>query len=162
MAEKGGLSVGKKAPSFTLPDQDGKDVKIDDFRGKWVVLYFYPKDNTPGCTTEAIDFTKNMEDFKKLDSVILGVSPDSQKSHKNFCEKQNLRVTLLSDSEKKVLKQYGAWQLKKMYGRESMGVVRSTYLIDPEGKLSHVWPKVKVKGHVEEVKNKLAELKKAG
>lgn len=161
MGKKETISVGKKAPAFTLPNQDGKEVSIEDYRGKWVVLYFYPKDNTPGCTTEALDFSKLSGEYKKLNSVILGVSPDSQKSHKSFCEKRGLKITLLSDPDKSVLKKFGVWKLKKMYGRESMGVVRTTYLIDPEGTVAHTWPKVSVKGHAEKVKEKLAELKKA-
>jgi len=153
------LSEGKEAPDFCLPDQDKREVCLSNFRGKWVVLYFYPKDNTSGCTREAQDFTEKLEEFEKLGAVILGVSPDSPKSHRNFREKKNLRVTLLSDQEHRVLETYGAWQLKKMYGREYYGVVRSTYLIDPEGRIARIWPKVKVKGHVEEVLNTLKELR---
>ena len=153
------LSEGKEAPDFCLPDQDKREVCLSNFRGKWVVLYFYPKDNTSGCTREAQDFTEKLEEFEKLGAVILGISPDSPKSHRNFREKKNLRVTLLSDQEHRVLETYGAWQLKKMYGREYYGVVRSTYLIDPEGRIARIWPKVKVKGHVEEVLNTLKELR---
>ena len=154
------LSEGKEAPDFCLPDQDKREVCLSNFRGKWVVLYFYPKDNTSGCTREAQGFTEKLEEFEKLGAVILGISPDSPKSHRNFREKKNLRVTLLSDQEHRVLETYGAWQLKKMYGREYYGVVRSTYLIDPEGRIARIWPKVKVKGHVEEVLNTLKELRR--
>ncbi len=158
MGEK--LEIGKKAPDFCLPDQNNKEVCLEDFRGKWVILYFYPKDNTSGCTREAIDFTEHLDEINSLNAVVLGVSPDSVKSHVRFREKHGLKVTLLSDPEHEVLETYGAWQLKKMYGREYYGVVRSTFLIDPEGKIAFIWPKVKVKGHVEAVIEKLKELQK--
>ncbi len=153
------IEVGEMAPDFCLPNQDETEICLRDLRGKWVVLYFYPKDNTPGCTKEAIDFSEHLPDFNELDAVILGVSPDSPKKHRNFIEKKNLKITLLSDENKEVLEKYGVWQLKKMYGREYMGVVRTTYLIDPEGKVAARWDKVKVKGHAEKVKEKLKELK---
>ena len=153
------LNVGEKAPDFSLPDQNEKTVSLSQLQGKWVVLYFYPKDNTPGCTTEACDFTARYGEFSELDAEIFGVSPDTTKSHCNFIEKQNLVITLLSNPDHKVLESYGTWQRKSMYGREYMGVQRSTFLIDPEGKLAYIWPKVKVKGHVEEVQKKLAALK---
>ena len=152
------LKIGDIAPSFCLLDQDENKVCLEDFKGKWVVLYFYPKDNTSGCTKEATEFTEKKEEFEKLGAIILGVSPDSPKSHRNFREKKKLTITLLSDQEHKILEIYGAWQLKKMYGREYMGVVRSTYLIDPTGKIAYIWPKVKVKGHVDNVLKKLKEL----
>ena len=150
----------KKAPTFCLFDQNDKEVCLEDFLGKWVVLYFYPKDNSKTCTLEALSFTDNIKSFKKLDAVVVGVSPDSVKSHKNFAHKHNLDLILLSDPEHKVLNVYGVWKKKKMYGREYMGVERSTFLINPEGYIEHEWTKVKVKGHVEEVKQKLMELKK--
>ncbi len=153
------IEVGEMAPDFCLPNQDENEICLRDLRGKWVVLYFYPKDNTPGCTTEACDFTENLSDFEELDAVILGVSPDSPKKHRNFIEKKGLKITLLSDENKEVLEKYGVWQLKKMCGREYMGVVRTTYLIDPEGKVAARWDKVRVKGHVEKVKEKLRELR---
>ena len=153
------LEVGAKAPEFCLPNQDENEVCLRDLKGKWVVLYFYPKDNTPGCTTEACDFTTNLPAFEDLDAVVLGVSPDSPKKHRNFIEKKELGITLLSDEEKKVLEEYGVWQLKKMCGREYMGVVRTTYIIDPDGKIAEVWKNVKVKGHVDKVRERLAELK---
>jgi peroxiredoxin Q/BCP len=158
MAEKVKLKIGESAPQFSLPDTNEKDVSLKDFKGKWVVLYFYPKDNTSGCTTEALDFTARIKDFKNLNAVVLGISPDSCKSHQNFTQKHDLKVNLLSDTEKKVLKGYGVWQKKSMYGREYMGVVRTTYLIDPKGKIAEIWPKVKVKGHAEEVQNRIKEL----
>jgi len=155
------LEVGQKAPDFCLPNQDGEEICLRDFAGSWVVLYFYPKDNTPGCTTEALDFTALKSEFEKEGAVILGVSPDSIKRHQNFIQKKDLQITLLSDEEKEVAKKYGVWQLKKMYGKEYMGIVRSTFLIDPDGKIAYIWPKVKVKNHAQEVLEKLKELKKA-
>jgi peroxiredoxin Q/BCP len=156
--EKNGLKVGAKAPEFVSVDQNENKVSLKDFKGKWVVLYFYPKDSTPGCTREAIGFTEHLKDYQKLDAVILGVSPDSAKSHCNFIEKEKLKITLLCDPEHKVLESYGAWGLKKNYGKEYLGVVRSTFLIDPKGNIAAVWPSVKVDGHVETVKAKLKEL----
>jgi peroxiredoxin Q/BCP len=148
-----------KAPEFCLPNQDETEICLRDLAGKWVILYFYPKDNTPGCTTEACDFTENLDWFEDEDAVILGVSPDSPKKHRNFIEKKDLKITLLSDEDKEVLKAYGAWGLKKMYGKEYEGVIRSTFIINPEGEIVAEWKKVKVKGHVEAVKEKLKELK---
>ena len=152
------LKIGSKAPAFTLEDQQGKKVKLSDFAGQWVVLYFYPKDNTSGCTTEACNFSDNVITFEDLNTFVLGVSPDSVKSHINFAARYDLKITLLSDPDHKVLKKYGVWQKKKMYGREYYGVVRSTFLIDPDGKIAHIWEKVKVAGHVDEVLKKYAEL----
>ena len=153
--------LNQKAPEFCLPNQDETEICLRDLAGKWVVLYFYPKDNTPGCTTEACDFTNELEEFEELDAVILGVSPDSPKKHRNFIEKKNLKITLLSDENKEVLKAYGAWGLKKMYGKEYEGVIRSTFIISPDGEIVAEWKKVKVKGHVEKVKEKLKELQSA-
>jgi peroxiredoxin Q/BCP len=150
-----------KAPEFCLPNQDETEICLRDLAGKWVILYFYPKDNTPGCTTEACDFTENLDWFEDEDAIILGVSPDSPKKHRNFIEKKDLKITLLSDEDKEVLKAYGAWGLKKMYGKEYEGVIRSTFIINPEGEIVAEWKKVKVKGHVEAVKEKLKELKSA-
>ena len=154
------VKIAGLAPDFCLPNQDDVEICLHDLRGKWIVLYFYPKDNTPGCTTEACDFTERMPEFEEHDAVILGVSPDTTQKHRNFIEKKGLKITLLSDTEKEVLKKYGAWGPKKMYGKEFEGVIRSTFLIDPEGKIAFMWPKVKVKGHAEEVKEKLKELRK--
>jgi len=153
------LEINQEAPKFCLPNQDEVEICLRDLKGKWVVLYFYPKDNTPGCTTEACEFTATLPDFDGLDAVILGVSPDSPKKHRNFIEKKDLQITLLADENKEVLESYGVWRLKKLYGREYMGVVRSTFLIDPDGKIVKIWDKVKVKGHVEAVKKALFELK---
>lgn len=158
MKDIDGWKVGQKAPDFTLPDQEGKEVALKDFHGKWVVLYFYPKDNTPGCSLEAAEFSREIEEFKKLNAVVLGTSPDSTKSHRNFILKQGLRVELLSDPGHGTLQAYGVWQRKKMAGREYMGVLRSTFLIDPHGKIARVWPNVKAKGHSEEVRKALSEI----
>jgi len=155
------IEVGQKAPDFCLPNQDDVEICLRDLKGKWIVLYFYPKDNTPGCTTEALEFTEAAPDFSSLDAIILGVSADSTKKHRNFIEKKDLGITLLSDESTEMMQKYGVWQLKKNYGREYMGVVRSTFIIDPEGTIAAAWTKVRVKGHVEAVKQKLEELQKA-
>jgi peroxiredoxin Q/BCP len=153
------VEIGKKAPAFTLPDQDGKPVKLSDFKGKAVVLYFYPKDDTPGCTREACDFRDEHSALKKAGAVVLGVSPDDAKSHTRFVGKFNLPFPLLADTDHGVAEAYGAWAEKSMYGRKYMGIVRSTFLIDGDGKVAAVWPKVKVTGHVDEVREALAALK---
>ncbi|MFT7861013.1 MAG: thioredoxin-dependent thiol peroxidase [Sulfurimonas sp.] len=153
------IEVGQKAPEFCLPNQDDVEICSRDLKGKWVVLYFYPKDSTPGCTTEACEFTEALPDFNDLDAMILGVSADSTKRHRNFIEKKELGITLLSDESTDMMQEYGVWQLKKNYGREYMGIVRSTLIIDPEGVVQAVWEKVRVKGHVAAVKEKLTELR---
>lgn len=152
------LKTGQKAPAFSLSNQDEKKISLGDYEGMWVVLYFYPKDDTPGCTTEACDFTSGLKGFEKLNATVLGVSPDSPASHRDFIARQNLKIALLSDSDKKVLAKYGAWGMKKMYGKEVEGVIRSTFIIDPEGRIAHAWYGVKADGHVEKVREKLAEL----
>jgi len=152
------LQVGDSASAFCLPNQDDEEVCLRDIKGSWIVLYFYPKDNTPGCTTEACGFTEAMPEFTDMGAMILGVSPDSPKKHRNFIEKKNLTITLLADEDKELCQSMGVWQLKKFMGREYMGVVRSTFIINPEGKIAAVWEKVRVKGHVEVVKDKLKEL----
>ena len=149
-----------KTADFCLPDENGEKTCLDNYRGKWIILYFYPKDNTSGCTKEAIDFTRYIEEFNKLDTTIIGVSPDSPESHKKFIEKHGLKIKLLSDKDHKILEKYDVWQLKKMYGREYYGVIRSTFLINSEGEIIYEWRKVKVSGHVEEVLEKLKEAKK--
>ncbi len=155
------IETGAVAPGFCLPDQKGEEVCLESRKGSWVVLYFYPKDNTKGCTLEAIDFTMNKERIEGMGATVLGVSPDSVESHQGFCDKHGLTITLLSDPGHGVLKAYGVWQLKMMSGREFLGVVRSTFLIDPEGRIAHAWERVKVADHVEEVIEKLAELQGA-
>ena len=156
------VTRSEKAPDFCLPDKDSTNVCLKDFKGKWIVLYFYPKDNTKGCTLEALDFTENLMDFEALNAIVIGISPDSVKSHQTFAEKHQLQVMLLSDPDHTVLEQYGVWQLKKMYGREYYGVVRSTFLINPEGVIVHAWRNVKVKNHVNIVKENLQKLQKGG
>jgi len=150
------LKEGDKAPDFRAKDDEGNDVSLKDFRGKKVVLYFYPKDNTSGCTREACDFRDNMGRIKRNDAVVLGVSPDSEKSHEKFKSKFDLSFPLLVDEDKKLVNAYGVWQEKSMYGRKFMGVVRTTFIIDENGKIARIFPKVKVAGHVDEV---LAALK---
>ena len=137
------LEQGTKAPDFTLNDKDGNAVSLADFAGKKVVLYFYPKDNTPGCTRQACAFAAAYEDFKTLDAVVIGVSKDSEASHRKFAEKYGLPFILLSDPELKAIQAYGVWQEKKNYGKVSMGVVRSTFIIDEKGIIEKVMPKVK-------------------
>ncbi len=154
-----GLAAGSAAPEFELEDQDGRRVSIGEFAGKWVVLYFYPKDDTPGCTTEACQFTEGLEAFAGLDAVVLGCSPDSPASHARFIAKYDLKVRLLSDPGHRVMEQYGAWGEKKMYGKTVQGVVRSTVLIDPRGRVAHHWATVKADGHAAAVRAKLEELK---
>ena len=154
------ITVGKAAPSFTLENQDDEKVKLSDFAGKWVVLYFYPKDDTPGCTVEACDFTGGVKAFEKLDAVVLGCSPDSTESHRRFIAKHKLKITLLSDPERKVIKAYGAWGEKNLYGKITEGVLRSTVIIDPAGKVAHHWPKVSAQGHADAVREELTALKK--
>ena len=152
------MTAGEKAPDFTLPDQNGNPVTLSAFRGKKVILYFYPKDNTSGCTKEACDFRDHFPDFSSADAVILGVSKDGQKSHANFAAKYQLPFTLLSDESTEVMQQYGVWQEKSMYGRKYMGTVRTTFLIDEQGVIQKVWPKVRVAGHAEQVLAALREL----
>ncbi len=152
------LEMGDVVPAFCLPNQDEEEICFRDIKGRWAVVYFYPKDNTPGCTTEACDFTEAMPDFSSLEAIILGVSPDSPKKHRNFIEKKALKITLLADEDKALCKSFGMWQLKKFMGKEYMGVVRSTFLIAPNGTLAYKWEKVRVKNHVVEVKEKLIEL----
>ncbi len=152
------VEVGEKAKEFCLPNQDNTEICLRDLKGKWIVLYFYPKDNTPGCTTQACDFTQALPEYEELDAVILGVSPDSVKKHQNFIAKKELAITLLSDEDKKTLQDYGVWQQKKMCGKEYMGVVRTTYIIDPDGNIAKRWDKVKAKGHVAVVKEELRAL----
>jgi peroxiredoxin Q/BCP len=152
------VKEGDPAPDFSLMDQHEDRISLNDLKGGWVVLYFYPKDNTSGCTAEAKDFTAMTADFEKLGARIIGVSPDSCKSHVNFIRKHDLKLQLISDPEHNALTGYGTWKLKKMYGREYHGVERSTFLIDPEGVVRKVWRKVNVNGHAEEVKKTLSEM----
>lgn len=152
------IKEGDKAPDIELMDQDENKVSLKDFLGRWVVLYFYPKDNTSGCTKEAKDFTAEMDEFEKMGAKVIGVSPDSCRSHSKFIEKHDLKLQLLSDPEHDSLENYNVWKLKKMYGKEYNGVERSTFLIDPNGNVRKAWRKVKVKGHVDEVRESLEDL----
>jgi peroxiredoxin Q/BCP len=142
---------GKKAPNFKLKDQNGKTVSLGDFKGKNVVLYFYPKDDTSGCTAEACSFRDDFPKFGKLNAEIIGISPDSSASHKKFADKYDLPFTLLSDEDKKVVEAYGVWKEKSMYGRKYMGVERTTFIINGDGKINKIFNKVKVPGHNKEV-----------
>lgn len=151
------IEVGKKAPAFTLKDQAGQSHRLKDYVGRWVVLYFYPKDDTPGCTTQACGFRDAHPEFEGLNAVILGVSPDDEKKHAKFVAKHDLPFTLLADIEQKICTKYGVWQEKAMYGKKYMGVVRTTYLIDPAGKVVDRFDKVKVKDHASAVAEAISE-----
>jgi peroxiredoxin Q/BCP len=153
------LNQGSQAPEFSLLDQSGIAHQLSDYRGKWLVLYFYPKDDTPGCTTEACNFRDDIPSFQSLDAEVVGISKDSVRSHQKFVNKYNLPFTLLSDEDGSVCESYGVWLEKSMYGKKYMGIARSTYLIDPEGKIAKVYPKVKVKEHAAELLRDLNELK---
>ncbi|TNE34298.1 peroxiredoxin [bacterium] len=154
------IEIGKKAPTFKAMASGDKEISLKDYEGKWLVLYFYPKDNTSGCTKEACVFSENIKQFEKLDAEILGVSPDSVKSHDGFKAKYNLQFDLLSDPDKEIATKYGAYGEKSMYGRKYMGIIRSTFIIDPKGKVAEEYRKVKVNGHIEKVMKDLSELKK--
>ncbi len=142
---------GDMAPDFELETDTQGTIRLSDFRGRKVVLYFYPKDNTSGCTAEAIDFTALKDAFEKADAVVIGVSPDTVRKHANFRAKHDLGILLAADTDKEVVQAYGVWKEKSMYGRKYMGVERSTFLIDREGRIARVWRKVRVKGHAQEV-----------
>ena len=152
------ISAGVPAPDFTLPDQDGEARKLSDYRGRPVVLYFYPKDDTPGCTKEACAFRDRLSEIEGLGAVVLGVSADSVESHQKFTEKYTLNFPLLADTEHAVAEKYGAWREKNMYGRVSMGIQRSTYLIGADGRIARLWKKVSVDGHDADVIAALQEL----
>ncbi len=145
------LNIGDKAPEFTLPDKDGNMVSLKDFLGKKVVLYFYPKDNTSGCTKQACGFRDNYDVFVEKNAVVIGISKDSQKSHTNFAQKHELPFILLSDTELEAIKSYGVWQEKKLYGKVSMGVVRTTFVIDENGYIEKIFSKVKAEKNPSEV-----------
>lgn len=145
------LNIGQKAPDFTLQDKNGKDVSLSDFIGKKVVLYFYPKDNTPGCTRQACAFANTYKEFQNKNIEVIGISKDSVASHEKFAEKHNLPFILLSDPELRAIKAYDVWQEKKLYGKVSMGVVRTTFIIDENGSIEHIMPKVKPDTNAEEI-----------
>jgi len=161
------LEIDDKAPGFTLLNQKDEKVSLSDFSGKWLVLYFYPKDDTPGCTTEACDFTDELDDFVSLQSTVIGISADSTDSHRKFIKKYRIGIVLLSDPDKEVLKAYGAWGLKKNYGKEYEGTIRSTFIISPDGTIAAKWSNVKVRSkrksgevtHASQVREKLIELR---
>ena len=150
--------IGNKLPAFSFSLSNDKIIKTKDLLGKKHILYFYPKDNTPGCTTEAKDFSAKIKEFNKLKTEIIGISKDSIKTHKNFIKKQDLKILLASDEEGKTLEKFGVWVEINMYGRKYMGIQRSTFLIDEKLKIIFIWEKVKVKGHVDEVLEKIREL----
>jgi peroxiredoxin Q/BCP len=150
------LKVGQKAPDFKLPTGDGKELSLSDFAGKKVVLFFYPKDMTSGCTKEACSFQENLGAVRKRGAVVIGVSPDSPSSHQQFAAKYDLSFPLVSDEQKTLVKKYGVWKEKSLYGRKYMGVERTTFIIDEQGMITHMFPKVKVDGHTEEVLNALS------
>ncbi|HEV8112152.1 MAG TPA: peroxiredoxin [Planctomycetota bacterium] len=152
------ITVGKAAPAFSLLDQDEKKRTLGEFKGQWVVLYFYPRDDTPGCTIEACEFTEGIRGFGKLDAEVIGCSPDDPATHRKFIQKYKLKLTLLSDPEHEAMEAYGAWGDKVLYGRKFKGVIRSTVIVDPAGKVAYHWKKVKAKGHAESVRARLAEL----
>ena len=151
------LKIGDKAPDFALKDAEGKTVKLSDFKGKKVVLYFYPKDDTSGCTKEACNFRDNLDALKKLNVEVLGVSNDDEASHKKFAEKYSLPFRLLADADKKVSREYRVYELKNMYGKEYYGITRSTFVIDENGKIQQIYYKVKAEEHINEI---MAEFKK--
>lgn len=150
------LNVGDIAPDFTLPTDGDGQLTLSSLKGQKVVLYFYPKDNTPGCTTESCEFNEQLPNFEKLGANIIGISKCSVKKHDNFKAKYGFNFPLASDENGTTCEDYGVWKEKSMYGKKFMGIERSTFLIDEEGKIAHIWRKVKVKGHVEEVKNTLS------
>jgi thioredoxin-dependent peroxiredoxin len=151
------MNIGQSAPTFTALDRDGKNISLEDFRGGWLVLYFYPKDNTPGCTTQAIEFTAKLPEFTALNTQVVGISPDSIAAHGKFIDKQKLAIILLSDPEHQIAEAYDVWQLKKFMGKEFMGIIRSTFLIDPSGKIVKIWSSVKVKNHVDAVLQEVSQ-----
>jgi peroxiredoxin Q/BCP len=152
------LSPGLAAPPFTAPAADGQTYSLADFAGSWLVLYFYPKDNTPGCTTEAQEFSQRREAFAQLGAQVAGVSPDSPESHGKFIQKKELTILLLSDPDHIMAEAYGAWGLKQFMRKEYLGILRSTFLINSQGEIAHIWPKVKVKDHAETVLQTLTAL----
>lgn len=152
------LKVGEYAPDVSLEIGENKLVNLSQFRGKKVILYFYPKDMTPGCTLEAIEFNEHKDDFEKLNAVVIGVSKDSILSHEKFKDKNELKIDLASDMELEIIKAFGVWQEKNMYGKKTMGVVRTTFIIDENGIIQKIYPKVRVKGHVDKVLEDLKEM----
>lgn len=155
------LEEGKRAPAFTLPSTDGDKFRLTEHRGRWIIAYFYPKDLTPGCTTEAENFRDALDRFEDQGAVVVGISPDPMPQHEKFSAKLDLNFELLTDRDAKVASKYGVWRTKKNYGREYLGIVRSTFLIDPSGKIARVWDNIRVKGHVDKVLQALEEERSA-
>ncbi len=149
------LKIGDPAPDFDLPRDGGTQIKLSDFKGQKLILYFYPKDDTPGCTTQACGFNENLKAFKSLDAAVIGISKCSVKKHDKFVAKYDLNFPLASDDNGDTCELYGVWGEKSMYGKKFMGITRTTFLIDEDGKIAHIWPNVKVKNHIEDVKSKL-------
>jgi peroxiredoxin Q/BCP len=145
------FELNSPAPDFSAPNAQGQTIALSDFAGQWLILYFYPKDNTPGCTTEAIAFSEKLPEFTALNATIVGVSPDSETSHRKFIDKHKLAIELISDLEHQIAEAYGVWGLKKFMGKEFLGIIRSTFLIDPTGKTAQIWSNVRVKDHGEKV-----------
>lgn len=156
------LEIGKQSPEFTAPDQDGQPLALGDYAGKWVVLYFYPKDHTSGCTRQACEFRDAMERLARHDAVVIGVSPDSVRSHRSFADKHNLPFRLIADTDHRIAESYQVWKQKKLYGRTYYGIERTTYIIAPDGRIAAVFEKVRPDGHADEVLRKLNELRAAG
>ena len=152
------IEIGQKAPAFTLPNQDDEKVALKDLAGQWVVLYFYPKDDTPGCTTQACEFTESIADFQDLDATVIGVSPDKPESHRKFIAKHNLKLPLLSDPKHTMMEKYAAYREKNMYGVVALGVIRSTVIIDPVGRIAHHYKRAKAAGHAAAVHQRLQDL----
>ncbi|WP_373543444.1 thioredoxin-dependent thiol peroxidase [Chamaesiphon sp.] len=152
------MKIGEFAPDFAAIDRHSNSISLKDFQNQWLVLYFYPKDNTPGCTTQAIEFTEKLPQFQALNTQVVGISPDSIASHGKFITKHNLEIILLSDPEHQIAETYGVWQLKKFMGKEYMGIVRSTFLLDPSGKITQIWSNVRVKNHVDAVLDAVRQL----
>ena len=153
------IEQGKKAPAFTLLDENSQNVALKDQSGKWIVLYFYPRDDTPGCTIEARDFSSMLKQFEKLGAIVWGCSPDAPETHQKFIQKYKLKISLLSDPSHKMMAKYGAWGEKNLYGKLTEGVIRSTVLVDPTGKVAKHWKRVKAEGHADQVRTVLEGLK---
>lgn len=149
------LQIHDKAPDFSMPTDEGQTITLSDLKGQAFILYFYPKDNTPGCTKQACTFSEQLPEFEKLGVRVIGVSKDSLKKHENFRKKHDLKITLASDENNDVCERYGVWKEKSMYGKQFMGIERTTFLIDETGAIKHIWPKVKVAGHIENILEKL-------
>ena len=152
------LKQGDRAPEFILSDQNGKKLKLSDFKGQWVLLYFYPRDNTPGCSKEACSFRDSFKEYEKIEAKVIGISTDSVESHGKFVKKYQLPFPLLADEDKKVVAQYGVWGMKKFIGKEHMGTIRTSFLIDPKGNITKIYEKVKPADHAKEVLKDLKEI----